>query len=45
MFNLKLLFMAFGNLETRMHRFQNAMVKNTEDITEDYLQEVKQLKQ
>lgn len=45
LFNLKLLFMAFGNLETRMHRFQNAMVKNTEDITEDYLQEVKQLKQ
>jgi hypothetical protein len=45
LFNLKLLFMAFGNLEIRMNRFQNAMVKNTEDITEDYLQEVKQLKQ
>lgn len=45
LFNLKLLFMAFGNLEIRMDRFQDAMVKNTEDITEDYLQEVKQLKQ
>jgi len=45
LFNLKLLFMAFGNLEIRMNRFQNAMVKNTEDITEDYIQEVKQLKQ
>jgi len=45
LFNLKLLFMAFGNLEIRMNRFQSAMVKNTEDITEDYLQEVKQLKQ
>ena len=45
LFNLKILFMAFGNLETRMQRFKDAMLENTEDITEDYIQEVKQLNQ
>jgi len=43
LFNLKILFMAFGNLETRMQRFKDAMVENTEDITEDYIEEIKQL--
>ena len=45
LFNLKILFMAFGNLETRMKRFKDAMLENTEDITEDYIQKVKQLNQ
>jgi len=45
LFNLKVLFMAFGNLETRMQKFKDAMVENTEDITEEYIEEVKQLNQ
>jgi len=45
LFNLKILFIAFGNLETRMKRFKDAMVENTEDITEEYIEEVKQLNQ
>lgn len=45
LFNLKILFMAFGNLETRMKMFKDAMLENTEDITEEYIKEVKQLKQ
>lgn len=43
--NLKTLFMAFGNLEIRMQKFKDAMTENTEDITEDYINEVKQLNQ
>lgn len=45
LFNLKILLMAFGELKTRMQNFQNAMIKNSEDITEEYIEEVKQLKQ
>lgn len=41
--NLKLLFMSFGSLEIRMQKFKDAMTENTEDITEDYINEVKQL--
>jgi len=37
--------MAFGNLETRMQKFKDAIVENTEDITEEYIEEVKQLNQ
>lgn len=43
--NLKLLFMSFGSLETRMQKFKDAMTENTEDITEEYINEVKQLNQ
>jgi hypothetical protein len=43
LFNLKILFMAFGNLKTRMEKFEKAMTENTEDITEDFIEEVKQL--
>jgi hypothetical protein len=35
--------MAFGNLKTRMQKFEDAMTKNTEDITHEYIEEVKQL--
>lgn len=42
MFNVKILFIAFGNLETRMQKFKNAMLEKT-DITEEYIEEVKQL--
>ena len=43
LFNLKILLMAFGNLKTRMQKFEDAMTKNTEDITHEYIEEVKQL--
>lgn len=43
--NLKLLFLSFGDLKRRMQKFEKAMLENTEDITEEYINEVKQLKQ
>jgi hypothetical protein len=45
LFNLKILLMAFGNLKTRMQKFEESMLENTEDITIEYIEEVKQLNQ
>jgi hypothetical protein len=44
LFNIKILFMAFGNLEIRMQKFKDAMIESTEDTTEDITENVKQLK-